>query len=323
MMDGDEKNCCALDDKGMEEYDHGFDQFLGEEEIDINTFVLPPLPKCSICDAPYPIEAGLILLKRCCGNCICRACNESTYYGELKRRIEDEPNIAINLSLDILLKCPFCRQTPVPSTIPVRESLEILVRRGNNEAMLQLAILCIDGELPHDEKRGVELHHLAARAGNMRACLQLGDKYYFGRTFDDIVIRKDLAKAKRLYTRGARMGDPRCLINLGAMRYKDGQDDYAQYFLKAASTGYQPALDEAKKGFIFKRVTKEEYATALRSFQAAVDKVNNEERKRFSKRLASHKTLEFIELMTKERQVEVLNEILGRTDLVLDKSCLK
>jgi hypothetical protein len=136
-MDGDEKNYLVTDVK--EEYDHGFDQFLDEQEIDITTFLLPPQPKCGICDTPYPFEADRVTIKECCGYMICRACGESTYYGELKRRIEDEPHIAINLNQKNLLKCPFCREIPVPST-PLRErSLENLVKRGNNEAMCQLA----------------------------------------------------------------------------------------------------------------------------------------------------------------------------------------
>ena len=63
-MDGDEKNYLVTDVK--EEYDHGFDQFLDEQEIDINTFVLPPQPKCSICDTPYPFEADRVTINSYC-----------------------------------------------------------------------------------------------------------------------------------------------------------------------------------------------------------------------------------------------------------------
>ena len=97
--------------------------------LPVEAFFLPPLHR----------GASTIAVKECCGYMICRACGESTYYGELKRRIEDEPHIAINLNQKNLLKCPFCREIPVPST-PLRErSLENLVKRGNNEAMCQLA----------------------------------------------------------------------------------------------------------------------------------------------------------------------------------------
>ena len=71
-------------------YDHGFDQFLDEDEIDIKTFVLPQLPKCSICTLPFPFELDRTIFKQCCGNMVCRACDESTFYGELKRRLEEE-----------------------------------------------------------------------------------------------------------------------------------------------------------------------------------------------------------------------------------------
>lgn len=65
-MNNDKKNYRAMvDSEGTEEYDHGFDQFLDEEEIDITTFVLPPLPKCSICDTPYPFENSRTIFKQC------------------------------------------------------------------------------------------------------------------------------------------------------------------------------------------------------------------------------------------------------------------
>jgi len=307
MMDGDEKNNRALDDKGMEEYDYGFDQFLDEEEIDINTFVLPPLPKCSICDAPFPFKAKSSVFKTCCGNSICGACDELTVYGEVKRRLEDEPHTCINITS--LQKCPFCRKKP-PGAVA---ALEKLVERGNGKAMAHLAHRFLHGNgVPGDQKKAIKLYHMAAEAGHANTCCFLGKSYSEGESFDNIVIQKDRGKAIRLFTKGARLGYPECLKNLGVMLFKDGQgDSAAQCFLKAASGGLQNALGAVKEFFMAKLITKEDYASALRSFQAVHDQINTEERKRFNKRQAAHRTLHDFDSMTKESQVEVLNEVLG------------
>ena len=50
-----------------QEYDYGFDQFLDEEEIDIDTFVLPSRPECPLCMLPLPFEGDRLIIKHCCG----------------------------------------------------------------------------------------------------------------------------------------------------------------------------------------------------------------------------------------------------------------
>jgi len=309
-MDDDEKN--ATDDEGLEEYDHGFDQFLDEEEIDINTFVLPPRRKCPICTLPFPFDYNYVnvIFKRCCGHSICGSCDESTFYGELKRRIEDETYTSKVVNFASLQKCQFCRKTPCKQKL---SALEKLAECGNGQAMIQLANLYKNGGdgVQIDYKRYIDLYHMAARADNITGCFHLGKTYWSGESFDDIVIEKDRDKAMRLFTRGARFGDPACLYCIGLMLCGDGKDDHVQYFLKAACTGLQEALDAVKKSFILKHVTKEEYAQALRSFQAVHDEINSEERTKFNKRLAAHETIFDLSLMSKKRQIEIVNKVLG------------
>lgn len=92
------------------------------------------------------------------------------------------------------------------------------------------------------------------------------------------------------------MGDPPCLYNLGVMRYEDGEvDSAAQYFLKAASAGYQLALDWVKELYIANKVSKDEYAHALRSFQMADDEINSDARKKFNKKVADGSNRQFSE----------------------------
>ena len=135
--------------------------------------------------------------------------------------------------------------------------------------------------------------------------------YWEGKTLDGIVIEKDERKAKRLFTRGARLGNPTCLYNLGVMRSEDySNDEYIQYVLKAASSGCQTALDTVKKLYIAIFIPKMEYANALRSFQAVHDEINSEARKRFNKRLASKQTMEDLFQMNEREQIETISNVL-------------
>jgi len=102
-----QKKACGTEDdqpseelEAAEEYDYGFDQFSDEEEIDIDTFVMPTRPECPICTLPLPFENSQYTLKLCCGYIMCSACDESSFYGAIKRGID----------IADLFKCPFCRE---------------------------------------------------------------------------------------------------------------------------------------------------------------------------------------------------------------------
>ena len=79
-VDFQNKACGTEDDQpseeleAAEECDDGFDQFSDEEEIDIDTFVMPPRPDCSICTLPLPFEeTDQVTVKPCCGYILCSA----------------------------------------------------------------------------------------------------------------------------------------------------------------------------------------------------------------------------------------------------------
>jgi len=232
------------------------------------------------------------------------------FLGELKRRLEDEPHASMDFSS--MQKCQFCRNNP-PNDLKDRLSaLKKLVECGNKSAMALLAGAYRNGEgVLVDHKSKIELHHMTARAGGALACYRLGIMYWEGKTLDGIVIKKDERKAKRLFTKGARLGDPTCLCNLGVIRSEDySKDDYVQYVLKAASSGCQTALDTVKKLYMVIFIPKREYANALRSFQAVHDEINSEARKRFNKRLASKQTMEDLFQMNQREQIETISNVL-------------
>ena len=269
----------------VEKEEDGFDKFLDEEDIDIENFVLPSQPECHICMLPLPFDGGnedgksLLKLQPCCGYVMCRACEESSFYGALKRGI----------AWDKAQKCPFCNCKQVTSRQQFMAALNRLVERGNIDAMYNQAKYFFQGNgVPTDKRKGMELLHVAARAGSHKACRHLAILYF----------ESDYNKAMRLFTRGAKLGDSICLYNVGMKRKAEDMNDSVHYFLKSASAGFQLALDEVKQFYLAEYITKDEYARALRSFQSAHDKVKSEARTKFNKRLADNQTMNDLSSMT-------------------------
>lgn len=178
--------------------------------------------------------------------------------------------------------CAFCRAIPVEDTI---DALKKLTERGDHEAMASLANEHFTGVfMRRDEKRAIELYHTAAVAGSPKACAFIAQRCWRG---DFPSIKRDVDKARRLYSRAARLGgDPGALYNLGIIREEDGYSDFVYYTLAAASAGKKDAMGAVKNDFLAKRITKEEYSGALRSYQATHEELQSESRKKLNDRLA-------------------------------------
>ena len=160
--------------------------------------------------------------------------------------------------------------------------------------------------VPLDQKRCIELYHMSARAGSSQACYFLGFDYWRGRSFDNFVLKENRPKAMRLFARGAKLGDPMCLYNIGLTRHADGKEDCLRYYLAAASAGYQEALDKVKELYMAKAVTKEDYANALRSFQSVYDEINSDSRRTFYSRLVAGVSFGQIVTMCPQKKEELV-----------------
>ena len=141
-----------------------------------------------------------------------------------------------------------------------------------------------------DTKKGMELLHRAARSGNSVACGIIAAMYArvpSALSTFDVKVSYDINKAMRLYARAAKLGDPIALYLMGHVRshiiepcekyasyIRYGKcNNCAYYFLASASGGFKPALDEVKMLYTGKHITKDEYAGALRSYQAVHDEM--------------------------------------------------
>ncbi|KAL7529728.1 hypothetical protein ACHAXR_003125, partial [Thalassiosira sp. AJA248-18] len=220
----------------------------------------------------------------CCGKTVCRACIEDSIEGGMEQKLMYCPRPDARI-VGESFRCAFCRELPPEDTV---DAVQKLIKRGNAEAMVVLGWQYLHGDrVVRDQKRAIDLYHMAAKAGSSKACAWLGDRYMKG----DIVVRSDRDKAVRLYSKAARLGNPLALCNIGMQRMMEGKEDFVYYTLASVSGGFQQALNAAKADFVAKRITKEDYAHALRSFQSTHEELQGGSRKKFNRRLASNCTI--------------------------------
>jgi TPR repeat protein len=92
-------------------------------------------------------------------------------------------------------------------------------------------------------------------------------------------VEKDTKKELHHLEEAAIGGHPRARCNLGVHEWKRGKFDRAmKHFTIAAKLGSDKALDNVKMGFAHGFVSKEEYDSALRGHQAAVDATKSKQR---------------------------------------------
>ena len=86
-------------------------------------------------------------------------------------------------------------------------------------------------------------------------------------------------------------GHPDARFNLGAHEGNSGRIHRAsKHFAIAAKLGDNGALEKVKEHFLKGFVSKEDYETALRGHQAAVDATKSEQREKVSKLMEARRT---------------------------------
>ncbi len=90
---------------------------------------------------------------------------------------------------------------------------------GDPQAQFALAECLLEGKggVQKDEPHALELIQAAAKNGYLRAINRLGNYYRKG-----ILVKKDVAEARRLFTQAADLGDPEAYGNLGVI-YMNGE----------------------------------------------------------------------------------------------------
>ncbi len=96
---------------------------------------------------------------------------------------------------------------------------------------------------------------------------------------EGIGVEKDLKKKMYHLEEAAIGGHFNARYNLGANEWNVGRGERAmKHYIIAANLGNDDALEKVKAGFAAGHVSKEDYASALRGHQAAVDATKSQQR---------------------------------------------
>ncbi|EJK71235.1 hypothetical protein THAOC_07346, partial [Thalassiosira oceanica] len=209
---------------------------------------------CPICQLPLPLDVSGSLFRECCMKRVCKGCELAAR----KRGMRD---------------CPFCRAPP-----PKKSQLLAMIRKrvaaGDPEALYFLGSQHVYGlyGLAKDVTRAIELYERAAELGVKEAHHNLGVSYANG-----IEVEKDMAKAFRHFEEAAMSGHVRARYNLGCREYNAGNYDLAlQHWMISAKLGDDDSLNNVKGLFMNGLATKDDYASALRGHQSAIEEIHED-----------------------------------------------
>jgi len=228
------------------------------------------LGECPICCLPLPLDENKSRVNSCCSKRICDGC---CYADDLRMERQG-----------LEIKCPFCREE-IPETKEEAEQNEMKRAKANDPVALYYV-----GKKLYDEgnyEGAIEYYTKAAQLGNMSAHHNLSYMYHTGDC-----VEKDEKKAVYHAEEAAIGGHPKARFNLGFEEGRNGRAERAvKHWIIAAKLGYDGALETLKKGFMVGFVSKEDYASALRGHQAAVDATKSTQRERayafFNRRASS------------------------------------
>jgi len=202
--------------------------------------------ECPICMLPMPIDIRFTTFASCCGKTICNGCIYSMMMSEGK---------------DL---CAFCRTPP-----PISEDEDIkrkrkLMDNGNGEAFHMFAGYYTQGinGLSRNYQKANKLFLKGGELGCASAYYNLGQSYREG-----IGVKVDMKKAQNYYELAAMGGSVKARNNLGCVENRAGNYERAyKHFMIAAKAGDKECLDTVKQGFTVGLVTKDEFASTLRSY---------------------------------------------------------
>jgi TPR repeat protein len=236
---------------------------------DKDLFALPDishLGECPICCLPLPIDQTKSTFMSCCSKSICNGCK----FANEKR--ENEAGLQ--------QRCVYCRE-PAPETDEeVHKNVMERIKKNNDPAaMRHMAKKYYHRE--GDNETAVKYFIKAAELGDADAHYNLSCMYREG-----LGVEKDMKKLVYHLEEAAIGGHPNARYNLGCEEENNGNFDRARFdratkhFIIAANLGHDNSLKGLKGLYADGLASKEDYAGALRAYQAAVDATKSEEREK-------------------------------------------
>ncbi len=231
---------------------------------DRDLFAMPEdishLGECPICCLPMPLDLQKSILMSCCSQLICNGCAYANRMRELKEGLEQ--------------RCAFCREPLITSGEKMHQKR--LMKRIKNNCPVALKEMAYKRYEKGDYEAALKYWTKAAEMGHAGAHYQVSNLYYNG-----VGVEKDMKKYIYHTEEAAIAGVPEARHNLGCDELKNGRFERARkHFTIAANLGDHDSLKKLMALYANGHASKEDYANALRAYQAAVEATKSEEREK-------------------------------------------
>jgi tetratricopeptide (TPR) repeat protein len=215
--------------------------------------------ECPICCLPLPIDPSKSTFMGCCSKTICNGC----HYANVKR--EDEAGLEN--------RCAFCRE---PMARSEEEADKRVMKRVKKNCPVALRYMGNKRYQEGDYKSAFEYWTKAAELGYASAHYNLSVIYGDGEG-----VEKDTEKEVYHLEEAAIGGHPMARHYLGSLEAKNRRYDRAvKHLIIAANLGHEGSVKGLKRLYADGHASKEDYADALRAYQAAMDETKSSERER-------------------------------------------
>jgi hypothetical protein len=227
---------------------------------DRDLFAMPDgshMGECPICCLPLPINDTKSTLSPCCSKTICNGCNVANQ----KREIEG----------GLVHRCAFCREPAPKTNKEAHKKMMERIKKNDPVAMQQMG-----KKRYHEGDYKTVLKYLtkAAELGDAAAHFGLSTMCYEGQG-----VEKDPKKAVYHLEEAAIGGHPEARHNLGCVEEFNGKYERAKnHFIIAANLGEDNSLKKLMQLYANGHASKEDYANALRAYQASLEATKSKER---------------------------------------------
>jgi Flp pilus assembly protein TadD len=213
--------------------------------------------ECPICFLPMPIDPEKSVYMSCCSKLSCKGCHCANGKSELEQGLEH--------------RCAFCRE-PMPKL--QEEFDKRVMKRVKKNCPVAMNEMGKEHYHEGDYETAIEYYKKAAELGVADAHYNLSSMYE-----DGLGVEKDEEKEVYHLEQAAIAGHPRARDNLGIEEWNNGRYERARkHFIIAANLGWHNSLKCLRKLYADGLASKEDYANALRAYQAAEEATKSSER---------------------------------------------
>jgi hypothetical protein len=193
----------------------------------------------------------------CCSKIICNGCDYAIETHEKETGLDHT--------------CPFCRHPVAETMEEIKRDIRKRVKKDDPVAIREMGS-CLAAEGKHGD--AFEYLTKATELGDVDAHYRLSLVYHNGKG-----VEKDEEKELHHLEKAAIAGDPEARHNLGCIEGNNGRRNRAvKHLIIAASLGDDLSLKSIREEYADGNVSKEDFASALRAHQAALDAMKSPQR---------------------------------------------